>query len=136
VSPSGTKVVVDVDGRQLTLSNLEKVLYPDTGFTKGQVLDYYTRIAPVLLPHLRGRPATFKRYPDGVDGKYFFEKNAPKHAPDWVRTVELASPGSTKNRDTIHYVVVDDLPTLVWAANLASLELHVPMWTVGARGAP
>jgi bifunctional non-homologous end joining protein LigD len=127
---------VDVDGRQLTLTNLEKVLYPEVHFTKAQVIDYYTRIAPVLLPHLRGRPATFKRYPDGVEGKFFFEKNAPKHAPEWVRTVELASPGSTKNRETIDYVVIDDLPTLVWAANLASLELHVPMWRVGPRGAP
>lgn len=135
MSPS-QKVAVEVEGRQLTLSNLDKVLYPEPRFTKGQVLDYYTRIAPVMLPHLRGRPATFKRYPDGVDGKFFFEKNAPKHAPDWVRTVELASPGSTKNRETIDYVVIDDLPTLVWAANLAALELHVPMWRVGPRGAP
>lgn len=134
MSPS-QKVAVEVEGRQLTLSNLDKVLYPEVHFTKAQVLDYYTRIAPVLLPHLRGRPATFKRYPDGVDGKFFFEKNAPKHAPDWVRTVELASPGSTKNRETINYVVIDDLPTLVWAANLAALELHVPMWRVGPRGA-
>jgi bifunctional non-homologous end joining protein LigD len=129
-------VAVEVEGRQLTLSNLEKVLYPEAGFTKAQVLDYYTRIAPVMLPHLRGRPATFKRYPDGANGKFFFEKNAPRHAPEWVRTVELASPGSTKNRDTINYVVIDDLPTLVWAANLAALELHVPMWRVGPRGAP
>jgi bifunctional non-homologous end joining protein LigD len=136
VSPSGTKVAVEVEGRQLVLSNLEKVLYPEVGFSKAQVIDYYSRIAPVMLPHLRGRPATFKRYPDGAEGKFFFEKNAPKHKPDWVRTVELASPGSTKNRETIDYVVIDDLPTLVWAANLASLELHVPMWRVGPRGAP
>ena len=136
MSPSAQKIPVEVDGRQLTLSNLQKVLYPEVGFTKGQVLDYYTRIAPVMLPHLRGRPATFKRYPDGVDGKFFFEKNAPKHAPEWVRKVTLESPGSTKNRDTIDYAVIDDLPTLVWAANLAALELHVPMWRVGPRGAP
>jgi bifunctional non-homologous end joining protein LigD len=134
VSPE--KVAVEVEGRQLTLSNLEKVLYPDVGFTKGEVLDYYTRIAPVLLPHLDGRPLTFKRYPDGVEGKFFFEKNAPSHTPDWVRKVELPSPGSTKQRDTINYAVVRDLPTLVWAANLATLELHVPMWRVGARGRP
>ncbi len=129
-----TKVAVVVDGRQLTLSNLAKVLYPRAGFTKGQVLDYYTRIAPVLLPHLAGRPLTFKRYPNGVDGHFFFEKNAPSHRPDWVRTAVIASPGSTKNRETINYAIVDDLPTLVWVANLASLELHVPMWRVGAGG--
>jgi bifunctional non-homologous end joining protein LigD len=132
----GSKVAVEVDGRTLTLSNLDKVLYPEVGFTKAEVLDYYTRIAPVLLPHLENRPLTFKRYPDGVEGKFFFEKNAPSHAPDWVRKVTLASPGSTKNRDTISYAVVCDLPTLVWAANLATLELHVPMWRVTARGKP
>jgi bifunctional non-homologous end joining protein LigD len=131
VSPE--KVAVQVDGRTLTLSNLDKVLYPETGFTKGEVIDYYTRIAPVLLPHIRDRALTFKRYPDGVDGKFFFEKNAPSHAPDWIRTVRLASPGSTKNRDTINYPVLCDLPSLVWAANLAALELHVPMWRVGPR---
>jgi bifunctional non-homologous end joining protein LigD len=128
-------VTVEVDGRTLTLSNLAKVLYPEVGFTKGEVIDYYTRIAPVLLPHIRDRALTFKRYPDGVEGKFFFEKNAPSHAPDWVRTVRLPSPGSTKNRDTINYPVLGDLPSLVWAANLAALELHVPMWRVGARGA-
>jgi len=135
VSPSSEKVAVQVERRQLTLSNLEKVLYPEVGFTKGEVIDYYTRISEVLLPHIRDRALTFKRYPDGVDGKFFFEKNAPSHAPDWVRTVRLASPGSTKNRDTINYPVLSDLPSLVWAANLAALELHVPMWRVGARSA-
>src|SRR3954462_6385344 len=138
VSPSSEKVAVQVDGRQLTLSNLEKVLYPEVGFTKGAVIDYYTRIAPVLLPHLQDRPLTFKRYPEGVEGSFFFAKNAPSHTPEWVRTVELPSPGSTKNRETIHYPVACDLPTLVWAANLAALELHVPMWPDGCRpaGAP
>ncbi|MDQ1697901.1 MAG: bifunctional non-ous end joining protein LigD [Frankiaceae bacterium] len=130
------KVAVQVDGRTLTLSNLHKVLYPEVGFTKGEVIDYYTRIAPVLLPHLRDRPLTFKRYPDGVEGKFFFEKNAPSHAPEWVQRVTLPSPGSTKNRSTISYAIVCDLPTLVWAANLATLELHVPMWRVTARGKP
>jgi bifunctional non-homologous end joining protein LigD len=129
------KVPVDVDGRTLTLSNLEKVLYPDTGFTKGEVIDYYARIADVMLPHLRGRPATFRRFPNGVDGKSFFEKNAPQGKPDWVRTVRLPVPGSTMNRETIDFVVVEDRPTLVWAANLASLEVHVPQWKVGPRGA-
>ncbi|MGB9377300.1 MAG: non-homologous end-joining DNA ligase [Mycobacteriales bacterium] len=134
MSPSSQKVRVEVDGRELTLSNLDKVMYPEVGFTKGQVIDYYTRIAPAMLPHLRGRPLTFKRYPDGVDGKFFFEKNAPKHRPDWIPTVEIATPGSTKNRDSIDFAVIGELPALVWAANLATLELHVPMWTVGPRG--
>ena len=124
---------VRVDGRVLRLSNVDKPLYPE-GFTKGEVIDYYTRIAPVMLPHLAGRPATLKRYPNGVEGKFFFEKNAPSHAPDWVRTVRLPSPGSTKNRDEIDYVVIDGLPTLVWVANLAALELHTPQWRVGPRG--
>ncbi len=133
-----SKVPVDVGGRRLVLSNLDKVLYPEagaTGFTKGQVLDYYTRIAPVLLPHLAGRPLTRKRYPEGVDGFAFFEKNAPRGLPDWVRTVTLPTPGSTKNRDVIDFVIVDELATLVYVANLASLELHTPMWRVGPRGA-
>ena len=131
---SGTKITVDVEGRQVTLSNLDKVLYPAVGFTKGQVLDYYTRIAPVLLPHLAGRALTRKRYPDGVEGQVFFEKNAPRGTPEWVRVVNLPSPGSSKNRETIDYVVVDELATLVWTANLASLELHTHMWRVGDDG--
>ena len=132
--PREEKVSVQVDGHRLTLSNLSKVLYPEAGFTKGEVLDYYTRIAPILLPHLRDRPATRIRFPEGVEGGSFFEKNAPSHTPKWVRVVELPAPGSTKDRDTVNYVVVDDLPTLVWLANLAALELHVPQWTVGPRG--
>ena len=136
MSPGSEKVAVQVDGRQLTLSNLDKVLYPEVGFTKGEVIDYYTRVAPVLLPHVQDRPLTFKRYPEGVEGQFFFAKNAPSHTPEWVRTVELPSPGSTKNRDTINYPVMCDLPTLVWAANLAALELHVPMWRVNRQGKP
>jgi bifunctional non-homologous end joining protein LigD len=136
MSPAAEKVPVQVDGRQLTLSNLDKVLYPEVGFTKGEVIDYYTRIAAVLLPHVQDRPLTFKRYPEGVEGQFFFAKNAPSHTPDWVRTVELPSPGSTKKRDTINYPVMCDLPTLVWAANLAALELHVPMWRVTRTGKP
>ncbi len=136
MSPDVDKVPVDVDGRRLTLSNLAKVLYPRTGFTKGEVIEYYTRIAPVLLPHVEGRPLTLKRYPDGVDGEVFFQKNAPKGAPEWVRTVPLPTPGSTRARATTQFAVVCDLATLVWAANLASIELHVPMWRVGADGAP
>lgn len=125
---------VRVDDRELVLSNVDKLLYPDAGFTKGEVIDYYSRIAPVLLPHLLGRPLTVKRYPDGVAGKFFFEKNAPSHTPDWVRTVRLPVPGSTKDREEIDFVVVDDRATLVWLANLAALELHVPQWRVGPRG--
>ena len=131
MSPS--EVLVDVEGRTLRLTNLEKVLYPD-GFTKGQVVDYYSRIAPVLLPHLADRAVTRKRYPNGVQGEVFFEKNAPRGTPDWVRTVDLPSPGSTKNRDAISYVVIDSLATLVWTANLAALELHTHQWKVGAKG--
>jgi bifunctional non-homologous end joining protein LigD len=130
MSPASAKVPVDIEGRRLTLSNLQKVLYPQTGFAKAQVLDYYTRVAPFLLPHLRDRPLTRKRYPDGVDGGSFFEKNSPSHRPEWVRTATVASPGSTRNRETIDYIVCDDLPTLVWLANLAALELHTPMWRV------
>jgi bifunctional non-homologous end joining protein LigD len=122
---------VRVDGVELTLSNLDKALYPN-GFTKGEVIDYYARIAPAMLPHLVDRPATRVRYPDGVDGPAFFEKNAPSHTPDWVRTVRVPTPGGS--RDAVDFVVIDDLQTLVWAANLASLELHIPQWKVGPRG--
>ena len=117
-----SEVLVDVEGHTLKLTNLQKVLYPD-GFTKGQVVDYYTRIAPVLLPHLRDRSLTRLRCPDGVDGEQFFEKNAPRGTPPWVRTVEIGG---------IAYVVVDQLATLVWTANLAALELHTHQWTVGS----
>jgi bifunctional non-homologous end joining protein LigD len=128
------KIQVKVDGRELTLTNLDKVLYPRHGFTKGEVIDYYTRVAPALLPHLADRPATRKRFPDGVEGISFFEKNAPSHTPEWVRTVELPTPGSSRGYESLNFVVIDDLPTLVWAANLAALELHVPQWKVGPRG--
>jgi bifunctional non-homologous end joining protein LigD len=113
---------VEVEGRRLKLSNLEKVLYPAVGFTKGQVIDYYTRAAPVLLPHLRGRPLTLKRYPDGVDGQHFYEKQCPSHRPDWVKT----EPVKTDSK-TIEFCIVDDLPTLVWTSNLADLELHTSL---------
>jgi bifunctional non-homologous end joining protein LigD len=129
------KTTVQVGERRLAITNLGKILYPQTGFTKGEVLDYYARVAPALLPHLEGRPLTRKRYPNGVDGPSFFEKNAPRGTPGWVRTVTLPVPGSTKNRETIDFVIVDELATLVWTANLASLELHVPQWKVGPRDA-
>lgn len=128
-----SRIAVEVEGRQLSLSNLDKVLYPD-GFTKGQVLDYYSRIAPVLLPHLADRPLTLKRWPNGVEGHSFFEKNAPSHRPAWLRTERLPSPGSSTQRETIDYAVIDALAALVWVANLATLELHTPMWRVGGDG--
>jgi DNA ligase D-like protein (predicted polymerase)/DNA ligase D-like protein (predicted 3'-phosphoesterase) len=128
-------ITVRVGDRHLRLTNLEKVLYPDDGFTKGQVIDYYRRVAPAILPHLTGRPVTFRRYPNGVDGNSFFEKDVSRHAPDWVRTVRLATPNSTKDgSETADYPLIDDLPTLIWAGNLAALELHVPQWTVGPKG--
>ena len=117
-------IEVEVGGRRLKLSNLEKVLYPGTGTTKAQVIDYYTRVAPVLVPHMRGRPLTLKRYPNGVDGKFFYEKNAPSHRPEWVTTAVVSS---RSNQADINFCVVEDLPTLVWAANLASLELHTSL---------
>ena len=123
-----TKVAVHVDGRTLTLTNLGKVLYPETGFTKAEVLDYYQRVAPVLLPHIAGRPLTLKRYPEGVDGEAFFQKHVTPHRPDWIRTARVPSDSSRGRAATVTYLVVDDLPALIWAANLAGLELHVPQW--------
>lgn len=113
--------MVEIQGRKLKLSNLEKVLYPATGFTKGQVIDYYARIAPVLVPHLAGRPLTLKRYPNGVDSEFFFEKNATQHRPDWVKTAPIWSEGNHRN---VNYILANDLPTIVWIANLAGIELH------------
>jgi bifunctional non-homologous end joining protein LigD len=126
------RFAVRLEGRDLELSNLDKLMFPAAGFTKGEVIDYYTRIAPVLLPHLRDRPVTRIRYPNGVDGVHFFEKNKPSGTPDWVRLETLPVPGSTKSRETIDFVVVDELPTLVWLANLAAIELHTPQWRIGA----
>ena len=122
------KIPVQVDGRMLVLTNLQKVLYPETGFTKAEVIDYYQRVAAALLPHIAGRPLTLKRYPEGVDGQSFFQKHAPAARPDWIRTERVDSLSSRGRGATVAYVVVDDLPALIWAANLASLELHVPMW--------
>jgi bifunctional non-homologous end joining protein LigD len=123
------RVSVQIDGRTLSLSNLDKPLYP--AFTKGEVIDYYTRIAPVLLPHLQDRPVTRIRFPNGIDGIKFFEKNAPRGVPDWVRQVRIATPGG--QNDSVNYVLIDDLATLVWCANLAALELHVPQWRVDSE---
>ena len=120
---SSKKTEVEIQGKRLQLSNLEKVLYPD-GFTKGQVIDYFVRIAPALLPHLHDRPLTMKRYPEGVTGFHFYEKNCPEHRPEWVKTARVWSSGNNK---WMNYCMVQDLPTLVWAANLADLELHTSL---------
>ena len=121
---------VTVEGRTLTVSNLDKVLFPETGFTKGQLIDYYVKVAPVMLAHVGDRPLTMKRYPDGVAKKFFYEKHVPAHAPEWVRTVEVPT---SEGDDEVEYAVVCDLPSLVWAANLGAIELHVPLWHVGRR---
>ena len=113
--------VVTVQGKQLKLTNLDKVLYPAAGLTKGQVIDYYARIGPVLIPQLKEHPLTLKRYPNGIDQQYFFEKNATQYRPEWVKTVPVWSEG---NRRNVNYILADDLPTLIWVANLASIELH------------
>jgi bifunctional non-homologous end joining protein LigD len=115
---------VVIEGRELALTNLDKVLYPAAGFTKAQLIDYYARIAPLLLPHLKDRPLTMKRYPEGVDGFFFYEKNCPAHRPPWVETAKVWSHG---NNRWMHYCLVQDLPTLVWAANLADIELHTSL---------
>ncbi len=119
-----TESVVDVEGRRLKLSNLGKMMYPDAGFTKSQLIDYYVRVAPVLLPHLRGRPLTMKRYPEGVKGGFFYEKNCPAHRPEWVQTAPVWSAG---NNRWMKYCLIEDMATLVWAANLADIELHTSL---------
>ena len=116
-----TEQIVEIGGRRLKLTNLEKVFYPSNGFTKGQLVDYYARIAPVLVPHLTNKPLTLKRYPNGVSEEPFFEKNATKHRPDWVKTVPVWSQG---NQRDVNYILCNDLATLIWVANLASIELH------------
>ncbi|MFI6584381.1 non-homologous end-joining DNA ligase [Embleya sp. NPDC050493] len=124
------RIATTVEGRSLTLTHLDKVWWPQTGYTKGQALDYYARLAPVLLPHVAGRPATFIRYPHGVDGGgRFYNKNVPAGAPDWVRTIEVI--GRDENR---RHVDVDSLPTLMWVANLSAIELHVPQWGADPDG--
>ena len=135
---SMSEIQVDVDGRTLTISNLDKVLYPRTGTTKGEVLNYYAQVSPALLPHLKDRAVTRIRWPHGVEGSSFFEKNAPGGTPSWVRTHEVPTTGSRsgKGDGTIRFPICDDLATLTWLANLASLELHVHQWTVDAKGRP
>ena len=118
------KTELVVEGRTLAVSNLDKVLYPKAGFTKGEIIHYYVQIAPVLLPHLKDRPLTMKRYPNGVDAEFFYEKNCPTHRPSWVKTAKVWSEG---NQRDMHYCLAQDLPTLVWAANLADIELHTSL---------
>jgi bifunctional non-homologous end joining protein LigD len=117
-------VEIEVQGRTLRVSNREKVLYPAVGFRKGEMIDYYAAVAPVLLPHLYGRPLTLKRYPDGVEGEHFYEKRCPSHAPAWVQTAPIYS---GRQEGTIDYCLVEDLPTLLWTGNLAALELHTSL---------
>jgi len=112
---------VEIKGKRLKLSNLDKVLYPEAGFTKGQIIDYYTRVADAVLPHLKKRPLTLKRYPNGVDQGHFYEKRCPSHRPEWVETVGM---DSDRHGGVIQYCACNDLATLVWVANLASIELH------------
>lgn len=124
MSPAAKPVEVRVENRLLKLSNLDKVLWPEAGFSKGQMIEYYTKVAPALLPHLKGRPLTLKRYPDGVDGMMFYEKNCPKHRPPWVKTAKVWSHGN--NRD-MFYCLVEDLATLVWLGQLGTIELHTSL---------
>lgn len=133
------EVHVEVDGRTLTISNLDKVLYPRTGTTKGEVLHYYAQVAPTLLPHLADRAVTRIRWPHGTGDQSFYEKNAPRGTPSWVRTVQVPTSGSrgaSRHGDHLEFPVVDDLATLTWLANLAALELHVHQWRVGRNGRP
>ncbi|TDV50943.1 DNA ligase D [Actinophytocola oryzae] len=132
--PLPTNVLVEVEGRRIRLTNLDKVLYPETGFTKAQVIDYYSRVAPFLLPHLKDRPVTLRRFPDGVTGQPFYEKNASRNAPEWIHTVRIETPGSTRGNETLDFVLLNDLPSLVWAAHMAALELHIPQWKVDRGG--
>jgi bifunctional non-homologous end joining protein LigD len=127
------RVEVEVAGRTLSLSNLDKVLYPEAGVTKAQVIDYYTRIAPAVLPHLAGRPLTLKRYPDGVQGEFFYEKQIPRHAPEWVARAPITT---TRRGRVISFTLVEELATLVWLANLADLELHTSLSLAADIGTP
>jgi bifunctional non-homologous end joining protein LigD len=131
IEESGARATAHVEGRELALSNLDKVLYPDSGFTKRQLIEYYAALAPVLLGHLAGRALTVTRWPDGVEGKSFFQKQAADHRPSWVQTVTLPS-----ERKPIDYVLVEDVATLVWLANLAAIELHTPLARAEANNRP
>lgn len=131
-----SRIKVQADGHEVSLSNLDKVLYPRTGFTKGDALGYYRAIAPVLIPHVRDRPLTVRRFPDGVAGESFYMKHLPPRAPAWVRSVVLPKATSDGEAGSVEFAVICDLATLLWAANLAALELHVPQWKVDPAGRP
>jgi bifunctional non-homologous end joining protein LigD len=133
VAAGRKRVRVRVGGQELSLSNLDKVLYPATGFSKGELIGWYARMAEVLLPHLHGRPLTLKRYPDGVDAGHFYEKRCPKHRPEWVRTARI---WSDRHDGEIDYCLAEDLPTLAWAANLADIELHTSLSLAGEMERP
>jgi bifunctional non-homologous end joining protein LigD len=130
------ETMVEVDGRTIKISNLDKVLYPESGTTKGEVLHYYAQVAPVILPHLADRAVTRIRWPDGTGSNQFFEKNLPSGAPKWLRYVTVPSTGSRGGGDTIRYPIIEDTAALTYLANLASLELHVHQWTVGRNNKP
>jgi bifunctional non-homologous end joining protein LigD len=123
-SVNGARNQVTIEGRDVVLSNLEKVFYPSVGFTKGQVIDYYARVAKALLPHLEDRPLTLKRYPNGVEGEFFYEKRCPDFRPSWMKTAPI---WSSRQNEEISYCVMNDLPSLIWAVNLADLELHTSL---------
>ncbi len=130
MSPTSKSTRTTIGGRELSVSNLDKEFYPENGFTKGQLIDYYVRIAEVMLPHIRERPLTMRRYPNGVEGKSFFEKHIPSHAPDWVSSVPVPT---ADGHEDIVYAMANDVATLAWAANLGNIEFHVPLWHVGRR---
>ncbi len=139
MSPGSQEVRVDVEGRTLKLSNLDKVYYPRTGTTKGEVLNYYAQVAPVMLPLLKDRAVTRVRWPNGVEQQSFFEKNIPGGTPSWVRTARVPTTGSrgpSRHGDELVFPIVDDLATLTWMVNLAAIELHVHQWTVTKAGKP
>lgn len=127
------KFTLEIEGKSIRLSNLDRVLYPETGFTKGDPIDYYSAVAPAILPHLEGRPLTMRRFPGGVDGPGFWEKRCPEHRPGWVRTEMI---WSESNEEEMEYCVAGDLATLVWAANLAAIEMHTSLATAAERQAP
>jgi bifunctional non-homologous end joining protein LigD len=126
VAPDRTEHSVEIDGRRLKVSNLDKVLYPDAGFTKAEVIDYFVRVAPTILPHIADRGITLRRFPNGVDGQSFFEKRCPSHRPEWIGTFD----GPGDRNGTIGYCAIDSVASMAWAGNMAALELHAPM----ARG--
>ena len=130
MSPVSSSTRATIGGRELSVSNLDKEFFPQRGFTKGQLIDYYVRIAEAMLPHVTERPLTMRRFPNGVEGKSFFEKHIPSHAPKWVATVTVPS---TDGHEAIPYAMANDVPTLAWAANLGNIEFHVPLWHVGRR---